>query len=516
MNTFLKMITQFDGFFVAFNVSFGLFEQKIFFKSFCGGIASIIILTFILVYSLNQLVIWGSGEMIYKVSSQQKTIIEGSDLEQLFQNSNPIQTVEIEFLSKINAFNNNNMIMIPLLYIQQEDEMYALFFDDEQENSNYLMVDLDKLLYNSFNIIFVKCIGNEYYLDESQKCASQEASDEFFNQRGLLSFVNIYYQEFDFSRKTYEDYYSSIKLPLDPSLSSELQILTNFELTEINSGFLFQTKEEYLINSGCQSQIYTYSPNYHNQLYLEGYNATNIVGTVFLEINTSIFYVRNQYPTISEVLANIGSIIQTILLIRYLFYILNRKQMNSFIKSTLLQDYYPELKDLKEINKKNSCQLNDKDISKISIKKFQKQVDEMLNYKLDYINLIYELHQMQKILQLICPADILLKIHKNDSKLNIQPDPESNTFSIQNKWSQFEDYEDILNKNYLDPFFFSYYWKAKKKLEIIDIKSSLKSEKPQKICQPSNIQENVLSANDLLKVQNNKIVHEDHNLIIQN
>lgn len=64
------------------------------------------------------------------------------------------------------------------------------------------------------------------------------------------------------------------------------------------------------------------------------------------------------------------------------------------MKSTLLANYYPEWNDIKNVkdNNINSCVLDDKKINKISIQKFEKEVNEMLNLKFSYINLLYEIH----------------------------------------------------------------------------------------------------------------------------
>ncbi|CAD8143437.1 unnamed protein product [Paramecium octaurelia] len=515
MNGFLKTISKFDGFFVSFNPSFGLTEQRIFYKTVWGGMATIIILTFVFVYSINQLILWGSGDMIYKVSSQQKTITEGSYLEQLFVRNDPIQSLSIEFMSSINPFDNKQMIIIPLLYKLNEDELYSIESEGGDENTVY--VDLNNILYNAFNIIFVKCIGNEDYLSEFQECASQEYSDEFFDQIGLLSTIAVYNEEFDISKKTYDQYETYVNLPFDTILSNEVQILTNYEVVEANQGYLFQSSEQYIVNKGCTSQVYTFTKDYHQKLYEEEIGVQEVIGSIQIQMNSTIFYVRNQYPTISEVLASIGSIIQTILLIRYIFYALNRKQLISFMKSTLLINYYPEWKEIKNVkeNKINSTVLEDKKLNKTSIEKFDKDVHEMLNHKFDYINLIYEMHQMQKILQLITPPDLLLNIHSNESKLQIQQDENSNQFSVQNPWSSFEDYSDSIHKNHLDPFLFSYYWKSKKKNGSLYKIPSSENEQIPKQFKPTQIQENADQVVDELRNQDCKINIENNDQNIQ-
>ncbi|CAD8152221.1 unnamed protein product [Paramecium pentaurelia] len=515
MNCFVNTITKLDGFFVSFNPSFGLKEQRIFYKSVWGGMATIIILTFVFVYSLNQFILWGSGDMIYKVSSQQKTIGEGSYLEQFFQKQDPSQYVDIEFQSSINPFDNNEMIVLPLLYVDNDQALYALEYQDNVYNT--LFIKLNNLVFNAFNIILVKCIGNEKLLSEFQKCASQEKSDQFFSQIGLGSLVKVFNEEFDFSTKTYYDLETTINLPFDKLLSTEIQILTNYEFIEINQGYLFYSSEEYIVNKGCTSQIYTFSKDYHKKLFEKDIGVVDVLGSITLQMNPTIFYVRNQYPTISEVLANIGSIIQTILLIRYMFYALNRKQLNSYIQSSILSNYYPEWKAIKKIkkNKISSCVLDDKKINKTSIQKFEKEVTEMLNLKFDYINLIYEIHQMQKILQLITPPDLLFNIHSNQSKLQFQADQDSNEYSIQNTWSSFDDYSNTIKQNNLDPFLFSYYWKTKKKDNDIDKISSPENEQLQKQCKPTQIQENVDLVVDEQRVLDSKIRLENNEQMIQ-
>ncbi|CAK67292.1 unnamed protein product (macronuclear) [Paramecium tetraurelia] len=515
MNSFLNTISKFDGFFVSFTPSFGLREQRIFYKTVWGGMATIIILTFVLVYSLNQLILWGSGDMIYKVSSQQKTITEGSHLEQLFVKNDPIQLLSLEFMSSINPFESNQMIIIPLLYKEIEEELSMVIVEEDFENILY--VDLNNQLNNAFNVILVKCIGNEDFLIEGQECASQDYSEEFFDQIGLISLITVYNEEFDISTKTYQQYETLIDLPFDTILSSEVQIITNYEVIEANQGYLFQSFEEYIVNKGCTSQIYTYTKEYHKKLYERDLGIKEVIGTIAIQMNSSIFYVRNQYPTISEVLASIGSIIQTILLIRYAFYALNRKQMISFMKSTILINYYPEWKEIKNVkeNNINSSVLEDKKLNKTSIEKFDKDVSEMLNLKFDYINLIYEIHQMQKILQLITPSDLLLNIHSNESKLQIQKDENSNQFSIKNAWSSFEDYSDTIYQNHFDPFLFSYYWKSKKKNGSLYKIPSNENEQIPKQLKPTQIQENADQVVDELRNQDSKIHIDNNDQIIQ-
>ncbi|CAD8084425.1 unnamed protein product [Paramecium sonneborni] len=511
MNGFLNVFTKLDGFFISFSPSFGLTEQKIFYKSVWGGMATIIILTFVFVYSINQFIIWESGDMIYKVSTQQKFISEGSYLEQAFLKSDPHQFVDIEFDSSINPFDSNQMIIIPLLYIYNEETIYQLDYSEDGQFRT-LNVDLNNLLDNAFTIVLVKCIGNEQYISETQKCASQQQSEEFFNQSSLLPIITIYNEEFDYQTKTYYQLETYIELPLDPILTSEIQIYTKYEIMEINYGYLFQSSEEYIINNGCTSQIYTYTKDYYNKFSQKIFGIQEVIGVVRLEMDSSIFYVRNQYPTISEVLANIGSIIQTILLSRYFFYAFNRNQLKSYMKSLILTNYYPEWKDINKIknNQKKTCVLDDRNINNTSVQKFEKEVNEMLNLKFDFINLIYEINQMQKILQLISPPDILLNIHSNQSKLQFLADQDSNNFSIKNTWSSFKDYTDAIYQNHLDPFLFSFHWKTKNKNSSFYKMSSGENKQIQKQYEPTQKQDNEIQVDNELKFQDIKICTENN------
>ncbi|CAD8084427.1 unnamed protein product [Paramecium sonneborni] len=281
---------------------------------------------------------------------------------------------------------------------------------------------------------------------------------------------------------------------------------------EINYGYLFQSSEEYIINNGCTSQIYTYTKDYYNKFSQKYFGIQEVIGVVRLEMDSSIFYVRNQYPTISEVLANISSIIQTILLSRYFFYALNRNQLNSYMKSLILTNYYPEWKDIKKIknNQKITCVLDDRNINNTSVQKFEKEVNEMLNLKFDFINLIYEINQMQKILQLISPPDILLNIHSNQSKLQFLADQDSNKFNIKNTWSSFKDYTDAIHQNYLDPFLFSFHWKTKNKNSSFYKMSSGENKQIQKQYEPTQKQDNEIQVDNELKFQDIKICTENN------
>ncbi|CAD8129262.1 unnamed protein product [Paramecium sonneborni] len=108
------------------------------------------------------------------------------------------------------------------------------------------------------------------------------------------------------------------------------------------------------------------------------------------------------------------------------------------MKFAILANYYPEWKDIKVINKNKTktCVLDDKKIKTTSVKRFEKVENEMLNLKFDFINLLYEIHQMQKILQLITPSDLRLNIHLNQSKLLFQTDQDLNDFSIKQQFQQ--------------------------------------------------------------------------------
>ncbi|CAD8129263.1 unnamed protein product [Paramecium sonneborni] len=218
---------------------------KSIYKSVFGEMATIIILAFVFVYSLNQLMIWGSGQMIYKVLTQQKLISEGSYLEQVFLKKDPHQFVDLVFNSTINPFDNNQMTIIPLLSISKEGMGYQLDYQVHEQQKT-IQVDLNNLLYNAFTI------------------------------------------------------QTSIELPLDTIFSSELQIYTNYELMEINLGYLFESSEEYIINKGYTSSIYTYSKDYYTKLYYNYFGNKEPIASITLEMDISISYVRNQYPTISK------------------------------------------------------------------------------------------------------------------------------------------------------------------------------------------------------------------------
>ncbi|CAD8069760.1 unnamed protein product [Paramecium sonneborni] len=244
---------------------------------------------------------------------------------------------------------------------------------------------------------------------------------------------------------------------------------------EVNSGYLFQESEEQIINKRCTSSVYTYSKDYYHKLYQKNFDIYEPIASITLEMDISVMYVRNQYPTISEVLASIGSIIQILLLIRYLFYALNRNQLNQYMKSAILANYYPEWKDIKMINKNKikTCILDDKKIKITSIQKFENEINEM--------------HHHQDI----------------------------HDFNMKNEWSQFEDYRDAINQNHLDPFLFSYHWKIKNQINSFNRISSFDNEQLQKQNKSTQKQDNPVQMVDELRNQDSKSCIEIQDQIIQ-
>ncbi|CAD8118293.1 unnamed protein product [Paramecium sonneborni] len=149
-------------------------REKVFYKSVWGEMATIIVLTFVIVYSINQFIYWESFQHIKNLLV--KKVIQNN----FFLKKDPHQLVDI-IDSQINPFDNNSMINIPLLYISNEEQAYRLdFLEDGQYKT--LIVDLNNQLDNYLIIIFVKCIDNEQNISGIQNCASQEYSDKFFNQ----------------------------------------------------------------------------------------------------------------------------------------------------------------------------------------------------------------------------------------------------------------------------------------------------------------------------------------------
>lgn len=108
------------------------------------------------------------------------------------------------------------------------------------------------------------------------------------------------------------------------------------------------------------------------------------------------------YPKIGEVLAEIGSIISVLFMIKYLIVELNLFNLKTGFLDILISIYFPDM--LKFEIKKNwlskivSVKKNGKSVD---VKKFEKMINKLRRTfacKLNYMNLIYEVSRLQFII----------------------------------------------------------------------------------------------------------------------
>ncbi|CAD8193547.1 unnamed protein product [Paramecium pentaurelia] len=380
-------------------------------KSAFGGLVTLILYGVSLGYFLYQFYEWQQNNKLPKITFLQEQIQDGQKLqiEGVFTEISYLKTLN----NPIDPFNPQSLIFQPILEIVPQNrsniQSIPLILDQEKlENGKIITKFLIKnieLSNSPANLPIRKIINyqlslgycNPNSLQEGQQCANQDTVDQFYKQTNFFQ-VTIFIQQFDPRTKKlkYIPKFFIFDMIKDQLYTNQF-ILKVGELS-MDDGFLFPNSNKYTYLSDLQVISAQYDQVYSKNIY-----GKELISILFFNLDQIKLVNMVEYPKISEILADTGSIISWILSISF---IVSKYNENLSIEKTqreIITMYYNDFIDfqiqknwLGKVQRVN-CKGKEYDLQKSE--EILNRLDRIAIEKMNYLNLQNEVAKLQLILQ---------------------------------------------------------------------------------------------------------------------
>ncbi|CAD8148933.1 unnamed protein product [Paramecium pentaurelia] len=354
-------------------------------KSVIGGITSLFILIAsfgYLAYIINQ---WIQFNLLPKLTNTMKA---DSTQELLyFEDESLFEFSYWKYQNEqVDPFNQYNNIITPI----------GIYFDSDNESENISFLNQDEIISKygtkkfglnqirlsqsrELMIVLVKC--DHSYLSGNQSCASDKEIDDFFTSAVNYFEFQLNFKQFNSQTQQFELFKRTYYFSLDQVIATQSQISLKQTQAYIDNGILLDSIQQEIFVQ--DAQILTTSSSlslWQNMLGVDTYFTI----TLRLDPISNELYIV--YPKIGEVLAQVGSIVNVLLMLKYIILYYNEKILDRSLIDQVLSFYFADYKQLK-----NSKVDQDKKACSILVEQAQK--------RLVYINIIYELSRIQMFLQ---------------------------------------------------------------------------------------------------------------------
>ncbi|CAD8107785.1 unnamed protein product [Paramecium primaurelia] len=397
-------------------------QQQTVFKSALGGFLSLIICTASLAYGFWVFYLWNSNQMSPKISNSRYV----SDYQSLDYNSGKITLYYEAYEGLIDPFKSK--ILLPLvMYTDYYDPTEPMIIENYTESTfgNLYIPKLDfgfsyadgylqtsKQMY----IFIAQC--QEKYLKPDEKCASSELKEQFFKQQFNYFGLQIYSTALDSRDGSEQMTVQDIYIEIEQQSCYNINTFLETNKYEVEDYLLFGTSKitEYI--SGAQVQTQTLSAERCKLTH-----KNEILAAIYITMNGTQTKTIFQYPHLGDLLANIGSIISILFMMKYIIIYLNQHSLNQKVITELINFYYPEFQNIKII--KNWRQqiikisLNQIEVDKKAYLKLYDKVQKQMRQKLSYMNLLYEISRLYLLIRSFKFREEILKSHSIGIKLHL-------------------------------------------------------------------------------------------------
>ncbi|CAD8145084.1 unnamed protein product [Paramecium pentaurelia] len=427
-------------------------QKQSLYQSAIGGFITLIIFSSSLSYAIWILYQWQTNQFNPKISQS----LYVSDFKQIDFNYDIVKIYFWKFEERfIDPFEEK--VLLPVISYMQSDgsttvrlikmsneatidgNIYIipkLHFGEQYYNGNvYISTDA--------TILFIKC--QQEYLEDGEQCANQEKSDQFFSQPFNVITTEITYKSIDSNngqiKTSTQDYYFQV----EPTNCYTLNIFLQSNLYEVRDYFLFgQPKlNEYINGAFIQTQTNTF--NYCKQAY-----RNDAVGVVYLIMQGHQIKTIYEYPHAGDLLANIGSIVSLLFMIKYIIILLNQHFLQENLIHSIIRMYYPQFKNVKIFrNWKfniNKVSIGEKYVDVNQFKVFYDKTVQKAENKLSYLNLLYEISRLYFLIRSSNSRDQIRKSHQIGIRMSFLQDLEGfQDFNSKSDYSQRIDGQLLLN-----------------------------------------------------------------------
>ncbi|CAK69154.1 unnamed protein product (macronuclear) [Paramecium tetraurelia] len=455
---FLRRIDQFGA---SYKPSYAYGEVQ--YRTSLGGLLSIILYGLSLAYLIYEIVLWRFGRILPKITSLNTEI----ETYELSFDKVPLASFCLrrhkDIKDQIDPFDPNHIVLLPMLYELINDELQdplPLFSTKKSEKHGTTMIELKdvKLTNNQheslehpdreYMLILQQCVQS--ILPQGLYCADVDTIKRFFNQKQNQLSVQTYVNQFNTSTKQLDVveqyYYASI----DNKTTYFSQITICTSNVSVDTGFLLESLEIMDFPSSAQQYIQQMDLDYFTHTFHQD------VYVVFeFEVGTLQSTVVIEYPKISEVMANIGSIISFFLFFSQFAYVINEKNLESKVVRNLIEMYYPQFKQItfekNLFGKIINIKYQNQEVAMSFLKTYEK-LWRIASAKLCITNTLYEISRLQFIISSISDKEVIRNCHEIGIRLkNLEMEP--NALKIENNQNNSNNQilrQDIIDNNSLD------------------------------------------------------------------
>ncbi|CAD8073890.1 unnamed protein product [Paramecium primaurelia] len=431
MKNFLNQLEKLDIFGVPISLLTNKENEK--FQSKLGGITTIIVSSLSLIYFLYIFILWNNNQLAPTISSKQE-ILGYAEFE---LKESVIEIQLLDFLGDIDPFKKENNIITPLLFTFINtsilEEPIPLFSSEDQpyriELKNLTIVlnslsnqDLMNQQQRQYSIVLARC-SQDYNIFGSY-CADENTINDYLSRFHGFLYINIYLSKLNIVTKEFEQLKKQYYTGFDANKPFYSQIMLKQQKTIIDDGILFNNYEEYNFLNNYE----IISQETDLKFAAKVINLTSNFSYDFDSYGCYLFRIDNisiieevSYPKLGQVLAQIGSIIQLIFLLKHIIIYYNNLLLENLLFNSIIKMYYPEFKEYK-FNLLNQIQISNKNINNIQIpfhilSKMHQTLLKGARKKCRLLNVLYEISRIQFILQEKFGDQFLFQSHQMGSKL---------------------------------------------------------------------------------------------------
>ncbi|KAM3136069.1 hypothetical protein pb186bvf_011874 [Paramecium bursaria] len=426
------------------------------FRSIIGGITSFLLYSCSLAYFIYKIYLWSSGLIQPNINSQSTSF----DYQEYAFQTPPIGINM--FTSQEDPFDPQNNY-VTFLYLQfdgfnaSEPQVIKPQIKNLNGQSSFIEPQNVHLVLNPTdqkqNGLKTQMKGTIYvaFCDEKLAkynitCASDDKLQSFiskFQQIIIWITVHIYNTETKQIQTIVQQVF--FQLDLYAPFVSQIQ----FKVTEldVDDNIFISTSETSKYISSCNIITQPLSQTIiKNSFGIQGF------GIFMISLSSDGNISKIAFPKLGQILADVGSIMSTLLSISIIAQLINSYLLEEQILYQIISLYFPDIKNY-EIKKNYfgkivSVQVNNKsqDIQQYQVK-FEIMKEKARN-KITFINQIYEMSRLQFILQSLVDKQVLINSHKLGIKW-VQNEEESNQQIVNAQEFQIEDFT-ILSLESLD------------------------------------------------------------------
>ncbi|CAD8119152.1 unnamed protein product [Paramecium sonneborni] len=397
-------------------------EQSIY-KSILGGVITLLICSASLLYTIWVIYLWYTNQFSPKISSS----VYVSNFELLDINYDLIKICYYKYEENlIDPFEAK--VLLPLImytenYTFTETKVLNLTNEITYYGNRYIIPQM-RLGFTEINgvlittsemyIQIVKCTPE--LLGEGEQCASEEISNQFFSQAQNIIIMQIKNKQLNSKdgsmQSSVQEFFVQVEKPNCYTLNTFLQS----SFYEVKDSILFGSPKYYEYVNGALIQPQTNTVEYCQQAYGDETYASLYIVMKGNQIKTIL-----EYPNAGDLLANIGSIVSVLFMVRHIIVFFNSYFLNEKIINEMISYYYPQFSLIK--THKNWKQeivnvtLQKQTLDLNEYKRFYEDIRSKIEQKLTYVNMLYEMSRIYILIRSSKSIDEIKKCHSLGVKL---------------------------------------------------------------------------------------------------